>query len=374
MNTVKKSLDQVTFRRRGCGLIGFDEQESAGGYTLFAPQTSDGQVFLIDMEGEIVHSWEMPVPPGRYAIILPNGNLGYNGHHPDSPNLYTPWALWHGGLFLEALPGGEIVWEHTDLTHHHDAQWLDNGNILYGAVEKIPKEIAKKVVGGTHKKDSEDDIIYGDVIKEINRKGELEWLWNSWDHLKPEDFPIHPFFERSHWPLVNGLWLTKGEIILMSLRTTSGIIGVEKTSGKIVFKIGTDFVSQQHSPSELTNGNILIFDNGNFRNGISTPSSRIIEFDLNSNQIDWEYSDELKPAFFSAYMGSAQRLTNGNTHITESVSGRLFEVTKEGKIVWEYIIPFFGEYTDPSIIEYVRGHHNSVFKSFRYFKSQIPWL
>ena len=160
----------------------------------------------------------------------------------------------------------------------------------------------------------------------------------------------------------------------MSLRTTSGIIGVEKTSGKIVFKIGTDFVSQQHSPSELTNGNILIFDNGNFRNGISTPSSRIIEFDLNSNQIDWEYSDELKPAFFSAYMGSAQRLTNGNTHITESVSGRLFEVTKEGKIVWEYIIPFFGEYTDPSIIEYVRGHHNSVFKSFRYFKSQIPWL
>ena len=109
----------------------------------------------------------------------------------------------------------------------------------------------------------------------------------------------------------------------------------------------------------------LIFDNGNFRNGISTPSSRIIEFDLNSNQIDWEYSDELKPAFFSAYMGSAQRLTNGNTHITESVSGRLFEVTPKGETVWEYVIPDFAEYPEP-LNKFITGEHNSCFKAHRY--------
>jgi len=38
---------------------------------------------------------------------------------------------------------------------------------------------------------------------------------------------------------------------------------------------------------------------------------------------------------------------NGNTLITEGTSGRLFEVTKEGKIVWEYIYPDFGG-TPPS--------------------------
>ena len=33
------------------------------------------------------------------------------------------------------------------------------------------------------------------------------------------------------------------------------------------------------------------------------------------------------------------RLPNGNTLITESDGGRLFEVTKPGKIVWNYINP-----------------------------------
>ena len=35
-------------------------------------------------------------------------------------------------------------------------------------------------------------------------------------------------------------------------------------------------------------------------------------------------------------MSSAQRLVNGNTLITEANMGRVFEVTKEGEVVWEY--------------------------------------
>ena len=188
------------------------------------------------------------------------------------------------------------------------------------------------------------------------------------------DFPMHSFFERTHWPYINGLWLARGDIVLMSLRTTSGVIGVNKSSGKVVLHIGKEFVSQQHSPSELENGNILVFDNGNFRNEFAIPYSRVVEFNPKTRHIDWEYSDEVGPAFFSAYQGAAQRLSNGNTHITESVAGRLFEVTKFGEVVWEYVIPYFGEYTDPTISEYARGNHNSVFRSYRYAKSQLPWL
>ncbi|MBF0276746.1 MAG: aryl-sulfate sulfotransferase [SAR324 cluster bacterium] len=367
-------LDQVTLRRRGCGLIGYDDAGSAGGYTLFAPNSAKGQVFLIDMEGTPVHSWKMPFPPGRHAVILPNGNLGYNGNHPDSPNIYIPWALWRGGAFSEVTPDGKVVWEHTDLTHHHDAQWLENGHLLYGTVSPMPKEIAQRVVGGSSLNVLEDGRIYGDVIKEVNRSGEIEWLWRSWEHMNPEDFPIHPIFERHHWPYINGLWHTRAGLVLMSLRTTSGVIGVDKSSGKIVFHIGPEIVSQQHAPVELENGNILIFDNGNLRVGNSTNASRVVEVNPNNNHIEWEYSDEMRIAFFSAYMGSAQRLKNGNTHITESATGRLFEVTREGKVVWEYVIPYFAEYVDEDVRKYVPGHHNSVFRSYRYSKDQIPWL
>ena len=37
--------------------------------------------------------------------------------------------------------------------------------------------------------------------------------------------------------------------------------------------------------------------------------------------------------------GTNQKLPNGNVLITESDYGRAFEVTTDGKIVWEYINP-----------------------------------
>jgi hypothetical protein len=82
----------------------------------------------------------------------------------------------------------------------------------------------------------------------------------------------------------------------------------------------------------------------------------------------------MRGAFFSAYMGAAQRLPNGNTHITESATGRLFDVTPQGEIVWEYVIPFFAEYAEPEARRYAGGSQNSVFRSYRYQPSQVPWL
>ena len=44
--------------------------------------------------------------------------------------------------------------------------------------------------------------------------------------------------------------------------------------------------------------------------------------------------------FYSRYKSAAQRLPNGNTLITESHCGRIFEVTPECETVWEYISPY----------------------------------
>jgi len=44
-------------------------------------------------------------------------------------------------------------------------------------------------------------------------------------------------------------------------------------------------------------------------------------------------------SFFSPSRGSNQRLPNGNTFIADSDNGRLFEVTYQGEIVWEFFTP-----------------------------------
>jgi len=366
------TVDQITQRRRGTGLIAHDPALSAGGYTLIAPQTDDGNVYLIDIEGRVAHQWKMPVRPGRAAVILPNGNLGYNGNHADSPEIYPAWSLWHGGDFYEATPEGEIVWRFQDPTHHHDARWLANGHLLYAGCAPVPAGFAERVPGGTAH--GPDEVMYGDVIREVDRDGRLVWEWKAWEHLAPEDFPIHPGFGRTHWPLVNGLDVTAEGLVLMSLRTTSGIVGIDRATGGVKLHIPPSVLSHQHAPVALENGNVLAFDNGNFRTGKHVAFSRVLEIDPASNEVVWQYADELVNAFYTAYMGSAQRLPNGNTHVTESATGRLFEVTPAGEVVWEYVIPWFAEYPDEAARKYVPGRQNSVFQTFRYTAAQLPWL
>ncbi|MHC4470632.1 MAG: arylsulfotransferase family protein [Planctomycetota bacterium] len=54
----------------------------------------------------------------------------------------------------------------------------------------------------------------------------------------------------------------------------------------------------------------------------------------------WSYQGDEAHPFYSMTCGTCQRLPNGNTLITESDSGRAFEVTRDKEIVWEYVSPY----------------------------------
>ncbi len=62
----------------------------------------------------------------------------------------------------------------------------------------------------------------------------------------------------------------------------------------------------------------------------------------------WSYTAEKKSDFFSSFISGADRLPNGNTLICAGSTGRLFEVTGSGDIVWEYLNPFGGEAGGPA--------------------------
>jgi len=354
-------MDQTTIRRRKLGLIDRKKDKMSMGYTLYATQTGKGIVDIIDRDGNKVHAWNMPVRPGRDAVLLPNGNLGYNGSHEKSMELYPAWDIWHGGHFIEVTPYGEVVWEYEDPYHHHDAVWLRNGNLLYTAAQRIPDGFYP----------GKKDII-GDVVKEVNRQGDVVWEWKSWERLDIDKFKIHECFSEDHWPMINGLSVTDRGNVLMSLRTTSGIICVDRSvqNGSIIWSFEYPNVAQQHCPIQLFNGNIACFDNGNLRPN-SIHHSRIIEFVPITKKIVWSYVDPMPPAFFSPYMGSVQQLWNENFLVCESAFGRIFEITKDKEIVWEYVIPDFAEYPTP-LNKFITGSHNSCFKAHHY--EFISWL
>jgi hypothetical protein len=53
----------------------------------------------------------------------------------------------------------------------------------------------------------------------------------------------------------------------------------------------------------------------------------------------WSYVAENRADFFSSFISGAHRLRNGNTLVCAGAPGRVFEVTKDGRIVWDYLNP-----------------------------------
>ena len=168
------------------------------------------------------------------------------------------------------------------------------------------------------------------------------------------------------------------ENLIWDAREANIIAIVEKRSGKIVWRLGPRFdgnaaerrlgwiIGQHHAhliPRGLPGeGNLLVFDNGGWA-GYGTPNpggptglktaqrdySRVLEIDPTTLEIKWQYTPKeagfvipLDAArFYSPFISSAQRLPNGNTLITEGSDGRIFEVTPDHQIVWEYISPYW---------------------------------
>jgi hypothetical protein len=373
MTNKKSTVDQNTLRRSGLGLRALDRDLASPGYTLFAPITGSGQVYLIDLEGNVAHQWNLPYPPGSFGYLLPNGNLFYNGKTTENIE-DIPWWF-KGGVILEADPSGKIVWELRVPNHHHDARRLANGNVIVLATEAVPPELASKVKGGLPGTELPGGRILADVIYEITPAGETLWTWHAYEHLDPEIDVITAHDKREEWSHAN----TVGELadgnIIFSARNLSTVLIIDRKTSQIIWRLGRETLSNQHYPHELPNGNILIFDNGTYRHNVALNFSRVIEVDRKTKQIVWQYTDTPLHNFFSPYISGAQRLANGNTLITEGNYGRLFEVTPDKQVVWEYVNPYFGvqqitKDTSPA----VQGEQNSVFRSFRYSPEEIPWL
>ncbi len=128
----------------------------------------------------------------------------------------------------------------------------------------------------------------------------------------------------------------KGDLLL-SLRSLDCIAIVDparSARGAVRWTWGAGQLEEQHDPSLLDDGRILVFDNGTRRK-----FSRVVEIDPRTGRIVWDYHDLGATPFYSSWGGGAQRLFNGNTLITESDDGRVFEVTREGEKVWVYLNP-----------------------------------
>jgi hypothetical protein len=84
-----------------------------------------------------------------------------------------------------------------------------------------------------------------------------------------------------------------------------------------------------------------------------------------SNQIVWSFETYKGKNFYSFNVSSTQRLPNGNTLACAGAEAHIFEVTRDGEVVWEYINPLGRDGLSTFLPSTARGG-NSVFRAYRY--------
>jgi len=357
------TVDQNPIRRRGTGLRALDMKRASPGFTMFAP-AGEQVVYLIDLHGTVVHTWKMPYPPGLYGYLTEKGTLFYNGKIPNENFLGN--SPFKGGVALEADWSGKIVWEVRQRDHHHDGRLLKNGNVLLLCATELPDEVAKRVSGGRPGTEVKGKI-WADYLVELTKDGRKVWEWRAWEHLDPARDVITAIQDnRSEWTHGNAIIELSDGDLLVSFRNISTIIRIHRQTGDIVWKLGAPPLAGQHAPTPLTNGNILIFDNGPHRLDHTFPFSRVIEVNPTTNEIVWKYQEASLYNFYSPRISNAQRLPNGNTLINEGFFGRFFEVTSAGEVVWEYVNPYFGPMNEAP-----EAQTNNVFRVYRYTEEEI---
>ncbi|MGW5574685.1 arylsulfotransferase family protein [Nocardia thailandica] len=358
---------------------------------------ADSVTRLIDLTGTVVHEWpHAGVPPRVLDPALNGGRVGDVGVQlAESGDA-------RGGIYANGTVGqldwaGERVWEWGTeapggaARQNHDWELLPNGNrLILVTVPRVVPALGDHVVG--------DQGLY-----EVAPDGTIVWSWLAGDHLAefgfseagwealratvardPED-PWGYLEMNSAKSLGPNRWFDGDpdsvfapDNILISFRKANIIALLDKATGAPVWQCGPyyeatpgaqhqritthkvprplDQTSGQHNPHMIAPGlpgagNILVFDN---QGGAGYPAaplgiyagSRVLEIDPSTREIIWQYTAEdsgLPPwTFFSSFVSNAQRLPNGNTLITEGMQGRLFQVTPDGDVVWEYLSPYEG--------------------------------
>jgi hypothetical protein len=330
------------------------QRSSAEGYDLLT-YPALFRADLVDHEGRTVRSWLGA--PGRWerAALTANGDL----------LVVTVEETSRGKLraLLRLTWEDEPVWKHW-LPVHHYADELPDGRIATLMSRLRTVTVGSRQLGLL---DHSLAILSSDgaVLRELGLREILAaspHLFQLREGGKENGRPKRDLLHANYFNWMPGGALAERDDlytdsnVIVTLREQDTIAIFDWDLGELVWAWGQGEIVGPHDAKVLANGNLLIFDNRS-RGHKPVPGeewSRVIELNPLTREIVWQYRAEPPEAFISSSRGTVQRLPNGNTLIAASNQGRVFEVTADQAVVFEYITPYRNEEDHLAVLRSVR--------------------
>lgn len=378
------------------GLIAQQTRGQTGalaGYTLLLP-TNATETYLIDMEGEVAHRWTSDASGGA-VYLLDDGSL-LRGETPGDNQVFNAGGV--GGRISRYAWDSAVLWRYRisddRRCQHHDIEPLPNGNVLALCWElKTRNEV---VAAGRRPEMIPEGGVWLEYVVELKPVGrddaEVVWEWHLWDHLVQDldssksnyapvaSNPTRVDFNfaarsRADWTHANGLdYNPILDQIVISVRVFSEVWVIDHArstrdtagrAGDLLYRWGNPRAYQQGTEDDRTlflqhdaqwiepgmpgAGNLLVFNNGQGRPDGNYSSidewvppvrsdgtySREPGAAFGPESATWTYStgDE---QFYASFISGTQRLANGNTLVCSGPQSWVFEVQRDGTVVWEY--------------------------------------
>ena len=408
------------------GLLKYSE-ETYDGFTLFSPMGVT-TTYLIDTYGRVVHTWESEFRPNSSVYLLENGNLLRSVIIPGPyiKNGGVEILDWDGNIVwqfqysgadfyphhdVEMLPNGNVLMVARETKTYEEAIAAGRNPALLSGPNIQPDYIIEihpigtdsgEIVWEWHIWDhlvqdfdiSKDN--YG-VVADHPELLDINFALSSgsnWNHVNSVDYnpELDQIIIGSR--LLSEMWFIDHSTTIGEAGSHDG--GSRGRGGDLIYRWGNPQAYRagtaadqhffgQHDPHWIApglpgEGHILVFNNGNGRPAGNYSTVEEIITPLDSNGLypfpepgkpfdptgeDWKYQAQHPTEFYSSFISGSQRMPNGNTLICSGSTGRFFEVSNRGEIVWEYKNPvtFFGVAEQGDVIS--QGSNN-VFRCYRY--------
>lgn len=348
---------------RHAGVTVYAAEALAPGFTIAA--TGGPEVTLFDAKGAVSRGWRVPVE-SLFTIpaLMRAEDVSIDGYQllPDGSLLALvlseadfPAFQWRDTVMNTVLvkidAHSRLIWAYYG-NPHHEVVTTPSGQI-YVLVARgdamppradlgLPPNYRDEGIAVLDSAGHEQRVIWLDDalarspyaglfgMLDQGQHGCLRSEYYCWDLFHANSIKIVPA------EIAAQVGVARPGDLLINLRAFDTALIVDPETGTVRWALHGTW-RHGHDATFTRAGTLTLFDNLGNIGGIAP--SRVLEVDPATGATLWQYDGGKTHPFYSSVRGTAEVLKNGNVLITESMGGRIFEVTRSGAIAWEYVSP-----------------------------------